>query len=68
MGTGSVFLILLSVYAKPFLANNPLGSVVLLAILFIVIQYTLLELWLVPELAKVWKEIGASVEHTVPPR
>jgi len=47
------------VYAKPFLASNPPGSVVILALLFIVIQYTLLELWLVPELAKVWKEIGA---------
>ena len=64
--SGSVFLILLSIYAKPFLAGNPLGAVFVTAILAIVIQYTLLELWLVPELAKVWKEIGARFGQTAP--
>jgi len=68
LGTGSVLLIVLSTWAKPFVAGNSFLSVVIVAVVAVVVQYTLLELWLVPEIATVWKEIeanGTSIDTTL---
>lgn len=61
-------MILLSVYARPFISKSPAASVLVTAVAAIIVQYTLLELWLVPELATTWKEIetnGTALDQTL---
>ena len=60
LGTGSVVAFVVATFAKPYIKGAPILSCAILAVVAIVVQLTLFDLVLVPEISKVWQHVEAN--------